>query len=156
DRALSAQTLHLRNTEKTVNAEGRVIARTFRFENARRSEDAQRQVSVPVQIVSDTLLYDGAASIARFEGHAVYSEPGRTLHADRIVTKGSAAGQGPTEATAEGHVSFEGEGRKGRSDKATYRSAERTITLVGLERPAQVVERATGRSWRGPSLTWPL
>lgn len=113
-------------------------------------------VRVPVQISADTLVYDGKTDTTRFEGHALYTEPGRTLSAQRITTLGGGEGNDAKEVTAEGAVTVEGEGRKGTADSAYYRASDRTLTLSGRERPANIVETATGRSWRGPSLTWVL
>src|SRR5262249_8904042 len=60
------------------------------------------------------------------------------------------------EVVAEGSVRFAGEGKKASADWARQNAQQRTVTLEGRERPAEVVETATGRAWRGPSLTWPL
>src|SRR5206468_2591986 len=46
-------------------------------------------VRVPVQIAADTLMYEGKTGTTRFEGHALYTEPGRTLSAQRITTFGA-------------------------------------------------------------------
>ena len=110
-------------------------------------------MKVPVQVDADPLVHDDVRKITRFVGHAVYREPGRRLAADTITLEGGARGA-PATTRAEGHVVYEGEGKRGTGDLAIHRGADRTVTLEGHERPAQVLETASGRSWRGPSLTW--
>ena len=104
-------------------------------------------------VSADALLHDDAHKITRFSGHAVYREPARVLMADSITLEGGAGGS-PSTTRAEGAVVYEGEGKRGTGDLAVHHEEGKTVTLEGHDRPAQVVEQATGRSWRGPSLTW--
>ena len=110
-------------------------------------------VKIPVQVNADTLLHDDVRKLTRFGGHAVYREPGRLLTADAITLEGGSGGT-PQTTRAEGHVVYDGEGKRGTGDLALHQSDAKSVTLEGHERPAQVLEAASGRSWRGPSLTW--
>lgn len=166
ERALSAASLSVDDARRTSHAAGGVSARTFRIENEDERErpageppTARAAVRIPVRIDAETIDVDESARTVRFDGKPVYREPGRRLAARRITMTGGLGdemGKGPTETLAEGDVVFEGDGKKGSCDVATYRSAERTIVLEGRDRLATLVEVATGRLWKGPSLTWVL
>ena len=164
ERALSAARLLLNDADRTATAEGAVGLRTFRSEalpagaSAGAPAPASRTAAakpIPVHVNAEALFHDDRARTTRFEGHAVYREPGRTLAADRITMVGGPDAEA-SKTAAEGHVTFDGDGKKGEGDRASYDASARTITLTGTERPARVTETATGRTWRGPSLTWSL
>src|SRR5262249_25500091 len=110
-------------------------------------------VKVPVQVDADALFHDDVHKTTRFSGHAVYREPGRVLRADTLTLEGGSGGT-PATTRAEGHVVYQGEGKRGTGDTAIHHEETKTVTLEGRERPAQVFETTSGRSWRGPSLTW--
>lgn len=155
ERALTAARLVLDDAKKTVTGEGGVSLRAFR-EDAPSTAPAVR---VPVRIDGDSFLHDTATGSTRFEGHGVYREPGRTLFADCITTARSQSEAGtrePSEVTAEGHVIIEGDGKRGMADFARYRSDQRSVTLEGRQRQAELVDTTTRRTWRGPALTWVL
>ncbi len=164
ERALSAARLLVNDADRTVTAEGSVGLRTFRREDGRAASSAAGPAPsppaaaakpVPVHVVADRLFHDERAKSTRFEGHAVYREPGRALAADRITMVGGAGGEA-SRTSAEGHVTVDGDGKTGEGDRAEHDAASRSITLTGTDRPARVTETATGRTWRGPSLTWSL
>jgi lipopolysaccharide export system protein LptA len=176
ERALSSAKLFVNDADKTARAEGSVTVRTFREEKPATAISPPAVVAtppggvaakspkvatgptggvvrVPVQIDADSLFRDDVHHLTRFEGHAIYREPSRRLNADRITIEGGSGGA-PATTTAEGHVVTDGDGKHGTGDRAVHRAADKTVTLEGTDRPAQVFEAATGRSWRGPSLTW--
>lgn len=159
DRALSSDTLVVDDIAKSAKADGSVNLRTFRRESDPATSAppaAGGGKLVPVHVTSDHLRHDDAARLTVFEGRAIYREPGRTLRADRITLRGAEAADSPSETLAQGHVVVEGDGKRGTGDEALHRARERTITISGSTTPAQVTEVASGRSWRGPSLTWSL
>lgn len=181
DRALSADHLLVDDTEKTARADGSVSVRSFREEKpsapatgAAGTPAATRPIAgggtaagalpgaapssgsvvkIPVQVDADSLVHDDGRKVTRLAGDAVYREPGRTLKADSITLEGGSDGT-PATTRAQGHVVYEGEGKRGTGDLAVHHEEDKTVTLEGHERPAQVLEIASGRSWRGPSLTW--
>lgn len=179
ERALTAPHLVLDDSQKIAMGDGGVSVRTFREEAPRPAQAGSKGapsgpastastapltapravVRIPVQIEADSFVYDSARKTTRFEGHAVYRESGQRLLADRIVGAGSNPTQdatSPSEIIAEGHVVLEGVGKRGSADYARYRTDQRIATLEGRERQAELVDTATGRTWRGPSLTWVL
>ena len=145
------------DSARTAAGSGGVTASSFRIESApARAQSGVASaagVRVPVRLDAETFGYNESSGEAVFEGRAVYREPGRSLSANRI-TMPRAADETKRDTIADGSVRFEGDGRKGRGDYARYRGSERTIVLVGRSAPAEVVETATGRFWKGPSLTW--
>ena len=183
DRAISADYLLVNDTDKTARADGSVSVRSFREERApgpaaasgaptasnatpvravtapgasgpgAASPGTGPVVKIPVQVDADALFHDDIHRTTRFSGHAVYREPGRVLRADTITFEGGSGGT-PATTRAEGHVVYEGEGKRGTGDSAIHHEDTKTVTLEGRDRPAQVFETASGRSWRGPSLTW--
>src|SRR5262249_32020935 len=87
-------------------------------------------VKVPVQVDADALFHDDVHKTTRFSGHAVYREPGCVLRADTLTLEGGSGGT-PATTRAEGHVVYEGEGKRGTGDTAIHHEETKTVTLEG-------------------------
>lgn len=147
ERALSADEVEMAQGAETLAAKGRVTTRMPRTA-ARATSDADY-----LQVTSDSLLYQGKAHTADYDGHVRARQSEGWLEAPHIRALLAESGGGVREIDADGGIRFEyrapGAGgvpttATGEGDRLTYDTATRTVRIFGDKGPATV--RATGEN----------
>ncbi len=99
----------------------------------------------PVTVTSESMEVTGGGSIITFTGD-VMARDDFLLCSDFLEIDKSGGGGDVSEIKATGRVRFVMEGKSGKSDRAVYNRAERTIILTGSAEVGQCSDRITGDS----------